>query len=496
MASVLTLADLDFSYDTSPDPLFSKLNLSFPRGWTGVVGPNGSGKTTLSRLVCGRLDPLSGRVSGPSPATYCPQRTDFPPERLHEFLTVDCDGEAAYWRSRLKIGEDWFARWDTLSHGERKRAQLAVALWRGPAVLAVDEPTNHLDRVAREPIAEALASYSGIGLLVSHDRDLLDRLCIRCLFIEPLRVRMFPGTYTEAVEQRDRENLHLRRERRRAEQNVAKVERQAAKRRHVAAQSKHRNSGHGLDRKDHDAREKLGRVRISGKDGQAGRLQSQLDGRMRQTKAALERTTLRKEYELGIWFEGERSRRTFIASVEEGRIDLGGDRELAFSPLRIGPEDRIGLTGPNGAGKSTLLKHLLAHAVLEPDKLVYLPQEMDAVLSHDILANARKLGGDDLGRLMTVVSRLGSRPRRLLESPEPSPGELRKLLLAQGIVRGPHLIVMDEPTNHLDLTAITCLEEALKGCPCALLLVSHDERFLCRLTTLRWDIRDGYVEME
>ncbi len=247
MASVLTLADLDFSYGASPDFLFSNLNLSFSRGWTGIVGPNGSGKTTLSRLVCGRLDPLSGRVSGPSPATYCPQRTDFPPERVHEFLTVDCDGEAAYWRSRLKIGEDWFARWDTLSHGERKRAQLAVALWRGPAVLAADEPTNHLDRVAREPIAEALASYSGIGLLVSHDRDLLDRLCIRCLFIEPPRVRMFPGTYTEAVEQRDRENLHLRRERRRAEQNVAKVERQTARRRHVAAQSKHRNSGHGLD---------------------------------------------------------------------------------------------------------------------------------------------------------------------------------------------------------------------------------------------------------
>ena len=95
--------------------------------------------------------------------------------------------------------------------------------------------------------------------------------------------------------------------------------------------------------------------------------------------------------------------------------------------------------------------------------------------------------------MMTAVSRLGSRPHRLLESAEPSPGEIRKILLALGIARVPHLIVMDEPTNHLDLPSIECLEEALDGCPCGLLLVSHDERFLARLTTTRWRIAsDGW----
>jgi macrolide transport system ATP-binding/permease protein len=87
---------------------------------------------------------------------------------------------------------------------------------------------------------------------------------------------------------------------------------------------------------------------------------------------------------------------------------------------------------------------------------------------------------------MTIVSRLGSRPELLLRSVEPSPGELRKLLLARGISRAPYLIVMDEPTNHLDLPSIECLEEALADCPCGLLLVSHDERFLGRLTGTRW----------
>ena len=89
---------------------------------------------------------------------------------------------------------------------------------------------------------------------------------------------------------------------------------------------------------------------------------------------------------------------------------------------------------------------------------------------------------------MTLVSRLGSRPARLLASTTPSPGEIRKILLARGVARGPHLIVMDEPTNHLDLPSIECLEAALAEAPCALLLVSHDARFLSKLTRTRWEL--------
>ena len=92
--------------------------------------------------------------------------------------------------------------------------------------------------------------------------------------------------------------------------------------------------------------------------------------------------------------------------------------------------------------------------------------------------------------MMTIVSRLGSRPTRLLESKQPSPGEIRKLMLATGISNKPHLIIMDEPTNHLDLPSIECLESALLDCPCGLLLVSHDNRFLTRLTKINWHIAE------
>jgi ATPase subunit of ABC transporter with duplicated ATPase domains len=92
--------------------------------------------------------------------------------------------------------------------------------------------------------------------------------------------------------------------------------------------------------------------------------------------------------------------------------------------------------------------------------------------------------------MMTVVSCLGSRPQRLLESVEPSPGEIRKILLATGIANVPQLIIMDEPTNHLDLPSIECLEQALVDCPCGLFLVSHDRRFLDALARKRWHISE------
>ena len=95
------------------------------------------------------------------------------------------DGAAWQLKGRLALEADWLERWESLSHGERKRAQIAVALWLEPPVLAVDEPTNHIDTQARALLEGALRDYRGVGLLVSHDRDLLDRLCRQCLFLDP-----------------------------------------------------------------------------------------------------------------------------------------------------------------------------------------------------------------------------------------------------------------------------------------------------------------------
>jgi ATPase subunit of ABC transporter with duplicated ATPase domains len=478
-----------FAYETSPAPLFANLDLHLPLGWTGIVGANGAGKTTLLRLAIGELSPCQGQVQHPSSALYCAQRTDEPPPMLEPFIGA-AEAEACLLRGRLGVEEDWLERWDSLSHGERKRAQLGVALWQRPQVLAVDEPTNHLDPEAKRLLSEALRTFQGVGLLVSHDRQLLDQLCRQCVFVDPPAAQVRPGAFTQGQEQ-----LRLAEERNRRQRELAREERQrleqeAHRRREEAARSQARRSKRGLDPKDHDARFKRNRARVSGKDSSAGNLLRQLDGRLEQAGEKLESIKVKKTYDLGIWMAGARSHRRALFALPAGALPLGEGRCLRYPDLSMAPDQRVALTGPNGGGKSTLVRHILQSLSLPLAQVVYLPQELPLNAAREVLDRVRALPRQQLGQLMSVVSCLGSRPQRLLETAAPSPGEARKLLLALGIVQTPHLILMDEPTNHLDLPSIQCLEEALADCPCGLLLVSHDLPFLARLARTRWQLED------
>jgi len=481
---------VSFTYETMDSPLVEELSLHFPTGWTGIVGANGAGKTTILRLATGGLHAQSGRIHIPGAAIYCQQRTDDAPEMLEDLLD-STDGEACEIKGRLGIDDDWPHRWATLSHGERKRAQVAVALWRQPGVLAIDEPTNHLDAQARELLAAALPLFRGVGLLVSHDRELLDSLCGQCLFVDPPDAVMRPGGFSQGMEQAEMDQERARDEYRNADRTYAKLRKEAAKRRNAAARSHRMRSKRGIPIKDHDARHKKNLARLTGKDGKAGKLLNQMKGRVEQAKDQRDGIKLKRRYETGIWLPGSQSKRNALFSLPAGTIPLGGGKSLAFPDLVMRPDDRIALTGVNGSGKSTLVRHLVKGLSLPPERLIYLPQEIDLAASRAIMDRARSLPGEKLGTMMSVVSRLGSRPKRLLGSAEPSPGEIRKLVLATGIANSPHLIVMDEPTNHLDLPSIEALEKALSDCPCGLLLVSHDRRFLEALTQTRWHITEN-----
>ncbi|MGD9161469.1 MAG: ATP-binding cassette domain-containing protein, partial [Desulfobacteraceae bacterium] len=383
---------------------------------------------------------------------------------------------------------DWHERWDTLSHGERKRAQIAVAIWLEPAILAVDEPTNHLDTEARKHLYHALKLFNGIGLIVSHDRELLDTLCHQCLFVEPPMVTLRSGNYTQGLVEKEKEDENLKSLYKVKKQAYMKLKKETAKRRNVASQSHRMRSKRGLDIKDHDSRFKKNCARITNKDGTGGKLLNQLDGRLKQAGEELRNVKVKKKYEMGIWVSGEKSGRTFLFNLKGNVIDFGGSGSLSFPDIHMYPDDRVALTGLNGAGKSTLISFIINSLQLDDNRLVYIPQEISRKSSKNVMFKAKRLSGSRLGKMMAVVSHLGSRPERLLESPEPSPGEIRKVMLATGIANEPHLIIMDEPTNHMDLPSIECLEKALDGCPCGLLLVSHDKMFLDRLTNQNWHI--------
>lgn len=134
---VIALRNAAFCYDSAEEPLFSEVSAHFARGFTGIVGANGAGKTTLLRLAIGELRLTSGALEGASTAVYCAQRTDIAPAGFDAFLE-DWDGPACELRGRLGIREDFLVRWDSLSHGERKRAQIAHALWQSPDLLAIE----------------------------------------------------------------------------------------------------------------------------------------------------------------------------------------------------------------------------------------------------------------------------------------------------------------------------------------------------------------------
>ena len=238
--------DVAFGYDSASAPLFVGLTVSFNLGWTGIVGPNGAGKTTLLRLACGELQPVRGSVRSGARVVYCPQRTDDAPADLAGFIE-DTAPAACRLRGHLGIAADWPARWESLSHGERKRAQLGTALWQDPDVLAVDEPTNHIDREAAELLFAALKAFRGTGLLVSHDRDFLDGLCRQCLMLDPPSATMRPGGYTAAAGLARAEQEGIKSAREKTKREAGRLKAEADSRARDAAGAPRRLSKRGLD---------------------------------------------------------------------------------------------------------------------------------------------------------------------------------------------------------------------------------------------------------
>ena len=473
-----------FSYEGGTQPVIRDMSFSLGPGWTSIAGANGCGKSTLLKLACAVLSPDSGLVQASGRALYCPQRTDSPPEGFTDFVREWAFPELM---ARMGIEWDWPDRWETLSHGERKRAQLALALSGDPDVLAVDEPVNHLDTDARNMVADALERFSGAGLLVSHDRRLMDRLSVRCGILQAGSISMRKGGYTVARREDIREQNILREKREMARKKFHQMKRDARRKQLTARTLQARSCGREVSYRDICMTGVDGPSRIDSSVQKAGQLSRTATARMERAREEMESITFRKEWNRGISLPGESSHRDILMELPAGIIPMGSGR-LLHPGLELGSDDRIALTGPNGSGKSTLIRKMLSSNSMTEDRLVYIPQELTAEESASALGSARELKSDTLGHLMSCVRRLGSDPAALLKSRLPSPGETRKLLLCLGLLNSPWLVIMDEPTNHLDLPGIECLESALRDLQCALLLVSHDELFLRATTDIEWSI--------
>ena len=499
---LLQIEKLYFSYPSSPANLFEDFSLQFYDGWTCLAGSNGCGKSTLLKLIAGLLSPDSGRIfTGPAISNndivYCPQETAQIPENIYSVFWSDVN-EIRQFFSMLHISEEMLERYDSLSGGEKKRIQIASALAEKPAILLLDEPTNHLDGVTVEMISQTLSLFTGIGIMVSHDRSFADSLCTHTVYLynearsisggrDCIACQTYPGGLSKALELREQNadssraqwnklNYKASSEKERSRQLALENER-----------SKSRLSKKKIDPADHDAKRKMDVARLGGKDRTTGDAKSHLENQIKHTEDArdsIQKSLKRKE---GFSIESSDYCKTIIIEEKDlvvgDSIGEGNTYTLHIPCLEIAPGEKLALTGQNGSGKSLFIKHVIS----ELEKLgrikevMYLPQEISREEVKQIFEDFNKLEDDERGEVLSTLYRLGSEPESL-QKENLSPGELRKLMISLAVQKPLSLLILDEPTNHMDITSVLALENALASLSCSLLLVSHDKAFLSKVS--------------
>ncbi|WP_165053138.1 MULTISPECIES: ATP-binding cassette domain-containing protein [unclassified Adlercreutzia] len=490
----LNLTHISYAYPGTASPAISDVSATFPSGWTGIIGDNGCGKSTLARIAARIIAPDSGTVSPRLYSAYCQQDSTQEPKNLFD-LASDWGQDARRARALLRIEDDWFWRYDTLSGGQQKRLQIACALYARPDVLVMDEPTNDLDATTRDTVKKALASFDGIGILISHDRDLLDGLASQSLMCEDACWIMRPGGYSKASDQAASERASAIRGREKAAREARRLKAEAQRRSEEAARQKGKRSKRNLAKNDSDAREKIGLAIFSGKDGVAGKLSSSMSARLAKAEAELSKRAVSKRYDHHIGEFGVAARSISVVHLEAARLSAG-EFSIDVPELWILPTDHVVLTGANGTGKSLVVRSIV-ESVPDIVKVAYVPQDVGPGERERALAQLRDQTQEMKGRILSIVARLNSDPDKLLDGDDLSPGELRKLMLAEQLVANPNLLILDEPTNHLDVGSIEALQEMLTGFPGAFLLVTHDRQLSNAVAQIEWETKqnEGATEL-
>jgi len=491
MASLLRFERLSYAYEGRA-PLFHDLDLDLGPGWTGVVGANGAGKSTLLDLVAGERSPSRGRVVlRPESARVLRVRQGLD-ELEAEIVALASrdDGEARRLRHELLLEPASLERWSTLSPGERRRWQLGAALAGEPDVLLLDEPDAHLDAPGKALALRALARFRGIGLLVSHRRDVLDALARRIAWLEAGHLTLHEGSYVEAKEERDRVRSALLHEREARSEAARRLERELAQRERSvhAAQAERARSKRIKGPRDSDARAMSHDYRTARAAASLGRATASLGKRTERAREAVNELVVPREAGGEITLRARRAPSEMLASIAKDELGAHVSSARLPSALALRRGTRARLAGDNGTGKTTLLRALAARL---PEGLVlHLPQDLDTETRGRLAAELRSTPREDRGRWLALARRLGVDVERVLQSALPSPGEARKLLLARGLEREVAALLLDEPSNDLDLPSVERLERALAAYPGALVLVSHDDRLAAAVTEELWQLGD------
>ncbi|GAA2963722.1 ABC-F family ATP-binding cassette domain-containing protein [Streptomyces enissocaesilis] len=509
----LTCSALSFGW---PDgsPVFDGFQLAVGPGRTGLIGLNGSGKSTLLRLAAGELTPTGGKIQVAGEVGYLPQNLV-----LETALRVDEALGIAGARAALHaieagetteenftaVGDDWDveerarATLDQLglvrigldrtigevSGGESVLLRLAALLLRRPAVLLLDEPTNNLDRRAREHLYAAVEGWSGVMVVVSHDRELLERVD-QIAELREGEVRWYGGNFSAyeealAVEQEAAERMVRVAEadvhRQKKELADAQVKLTRRKRYGQKMYDSKREPKIVMNARKRAAQESAGKHRImhaeklaEAKERLSGAVEAVRDDD--EINVVLPHTTVHP---------GRR-----VLTLRDLHLRYGARIDGGFEVR--GPE-RIALTGRNGAGKTTLLRTVTGE--LEPVSgeavahvpLRFLPQRLDVLddgltVAENVARFAPSATNNAIRARLARFLFKGARADQragTLSGGERFRATLAALLLAEP---APQLLLLDEPTNNLDMASVRRLVQALESYEGALVVASHDEPFL------------------
>ena len=256
--------------------------------------------------------PDEGSVAPTLFAAYCPQDTSIVPAELSD-LATDWGSEALQIRDALGIEDAWLWDYERLSGGQKKRVQIACALWQRPDVLVFDEPTNDLDAPTRECVLQSL-----------------DALADQCAVFEGRHVVMRPGGYSKVAEQMRGERATRVRQHENARREERRLKAEAQRRNEEAARSSSRLSARHLDKRDSDGREHLGRAKVSSKDSVAGRAAGAMTSRSERASQVAAETRVSKRYDAAIQLPGHAVRSKFALHVPEG--DLRAGELMLYTP--------------------------------------------------------------------------------------------------------------------------------------------------------------------
>ncbi|PWB97276.1 ABC-F family ATP-binding cassette domain-containing protein [Salinibacterium hongtaonis] len=484
MAHLLGAESLHLEYPTRV--IFDSVTVGLDEGdRIGIVGRNGDGKSTLMRLLSGRMQPDSGRVTVRNGVTIgMLDQADELDDNIVVSQSIVGDKEDYEWAGDARIrdvisgllgGIPWDATLGQLSGGQRRRVGLAKLLVGDWDVVFLDEPTNHLDVEGIAWLAEHLkrrwpAGQGGL-VVVTHDRWFLDEVCNNTWEVHDRIIEPFEGGYAAYILQRvERDRMASVMEGKR--QNLMKKELAWLRRGAPARTAKPKfriDAANELIENEPPVRDKIS-------------LQSM----------AMQR--LGKD----------------VVDLLDVGVTYGDKQVLKDIEWRIAPGERTGILGVNGAGKSTLLG--LVAGTVEPTsgkvkrgktvKISILDQQLKELSEVQnepvrVVIGRQKSSYVAGGKEVTpgqLLERLGFDSAQL-STPikDLSGGQKRRLQLLLILLDEPNVLILDEPTNDLDTDMLAAMEDLLDSFPGTLLVVSHDRYLLERITDQQYAVLGGHL---